>query len=123
MERRPEAEVERPSEPLPVLGSDLETGVSVHVFTVSAAMVGVCLTVIGIVRISMNMRSGYETVADEILAADSAAFTAACLLAYASLRSVDRARAKWFERIADRLFLGGMVAMCGTCALIAASLV
>jgi len=76
--------------------------VSVHVFTVSAGLVGVCLTVIGIVRISINLKSGYATIADELLAVDALIFMTACVLAYTSLRSPSHSRAKRLEGYADR---------------------
>lgn len=97
----------------------LDADVNVHVFTVSAGLVGVCLTVIGIIRIGMNLKPDYSTVADELLALDALCFTAACLLAYASLRSPDLDRTKRLERIADRLFILGMVAMCAVSAMVA----
>jgi len=92
--------------------------VSVHVFTVSAGLVGVCLTVIGIVRISINLKSGYATIADELLAVDALIFMTACVLAYTSLRSPSHSRAKRLEGYADRLFLTGLALMCVTCAVI-----
>jgi hypothetical protein len=99
----------------------LDADVSVHVFTVSAGLVGVCLTVIGIIRISINLQPGYSTIADEVLAGDSFCFMAACLLAYTSLRASSRIRAKRFEAHADRLFILGMAIMCFACGLIAFS--
>jgi len=105
-----------------ILRPGVEADISVHVFTVSAGLVGVCLTVIGIVRISMNLNAGYVTIADELLAVAALIFLAACVLAYTSLRSPSRARAKRLEGYADRLFLIGLALMCVTCALIAFSL-
>lgn len=43
---------------------ELEQDVCVHVFTVSAGMVGVCLTVIGLVRIVIAFRPGCLLVSD-----------------------------------------------------------
>lgn len=63
----------------PVRG-ELETDVSVHVFSVSAAMVGVCLTVIGIIRVSLTLNAGYSTLADDLLALDAFCFMGACML-------------------------------------------
>lgn len=100
----------------------VEADVNIHVFSVSAGLVGVCLTVIGIIRIGINLKPDYNTIADELLAADSICFMAACLLAYSSLRSPNRNRAKRLEGYADRLFITGMVTMCLACAFIAFSL-
>jgi len=105
-----------------IVDAEIEEDVSVHVFSVSAGLVGVCLTVIGIIRIGINVRSGYNTVADELLAADSICFMAACLLAYSSLRTSGAERGKRFEAYADRLFVIGMATMCIACGLVAFSL-
>lgn len=102
--------------------SEVEADVNVHVFIVSAGLVGVCLTVIGIVRISVNLRAGYATIADDLLAVDSLFFMAACLMAYVSLRSPSRPRAQRFGGFADRVFITGLALMVGTCALIGFSL-
>jgi len=48
----------------------LEEDVSIHIFTVSAAMVGVCLTVIGLIRVVITFGKA-DTVADDLLAADA----------------------------------------------------
>lgn len=105
-----------------ILRPGVESDVSVHVFTVSGGLVGVCLTVIGIIRISINVKAGYTTIGDELLAVDSVCFMTACLLAYSSLRTADHTRSKRLEGYADRLFITGMAVMCATCALIAFSL-
>lgn len=105
-----------------MLRPGVEADVSVHVFTVSAGLVGVCLTVIGIIRISINLNAAYATIADELLAVDALIFMTACVLAYSSLRGPSRTRAKRLEGYADRLFLTGLGLMCVTCALIGFSL-
>ncbi len=103
------------------LRGELEPDVSVHVFTVSAAMVGVCLTVIGIIKVSLTLNAGYSTLADDLLALDAFCFLGACMLSYGSLRSPSRKRTKRLERLADCLFLAGLFTMCTICALIAVS--
>jgi hypothetical protein len=90
-------------------------------FSVSAGLVGVCLTVIGIIRIGINLDAGYTTIADELLAADAFCFAAACLLAYSSIRSPAQAKAKRLEGYADRLFMVGMTVMCVISAIVAFS--
>ena len=44
---------------------------NVHIFSVSAAMVGVCLTVVGIIGIIISNNSEYATIADDLLALDT----------------------------------------------------
>ena len=97
-----------------------ETDLNVHVFSVSAGLVGVCL--IGIIRIGINIKPGYNTIADELLAVDSLTFITSCLLAYSSLRTPGRARTKRLEAYADRVFIAGMITMSLAGALVAFSL-
>lgn len=106
-----------------MLVPDVEADVNVHVFSVSAGLVGVCLTVIGIIRVGINLKPGYTTIADELLAVDAVFLMGSCLLAYTSLRSPTRSRAKHLEGYADRLFVLGLLTMCAACSLIAFSIV
>ena len=96
----------------------LEEDVSVHIFSVSAAMVGVCLTVIGIIRVVITIRK-IQTLADNFLSLDALLFLFACILSYLSLRTRSIRRLFLFERIADSLFLIGLVLMGLVCVLIA----
>jgi hypothetical protein len=64
----------------------LEQDISVHNFTVSSAMVGVCLTVIGLIRVVITLGTA-DTLADDFLAADALLFLISCLLSYWALRS------------------------------------
>ena len=59
----------------------LEEDLCIHIFTVSAAMVGVCLTVIGLIRIVITIREK-DTIADDLLSADSLMFLISCTLSY-----------------------------------------
>src|SRR5215467_9194419 len=45
----------------------LEHDISIHIFTVSSAMVGVCLTVIGLIRVVITLGRA-DTLADDFLA-------------------------------------------------------
>ena len=64
----------------------LEEDICIHIFTVSAAMVGVCLTVIGLLRVIITIRK-FDTIADDILAMDAVVFLVSCLLSYWALRT------------------------------------
>ena len=101
------------SEPKPRL--PLEEDICVHIFTVSAAMVGVCLTVIGILRVVVTAM-GADTLADELLSVDAVLFLVSCVLSYWSLRTRSRRRMHRVERVADFVFLSAllfMVVICG----------
>ena len=95
----------------------LEEDICIHIFTVSSAMVGVCLTVIGLVRVVITFGKA-DTVADDLLAADAMLFLLACLLSYAALRSRGLRRMHKMERAADAVFIGAMIVMTVICAFI-----
>ena len=59
--------------------TSLEEDLCIHIFTVSAAMVGVCLTVIGLIRIVITLQK-VDTLADDLLAADALLFVSSCML-------------------------------------------
>jgi hypothetical protein len=48
----------------------LEEDICIHIFTVSSAMVGVCLTVIGLIRVVITLGK-IDTIADDLLAGDA----------------------------------------------------
>lgn len=98
-------------------GINLEEDVSIHIFTASAAMVGVCLTVIGLLRVVLTIRGGV-TLADDILALDAFLFLASCILSYFALRTRSSRRMHRLERWADTIFITGLVLMVSVCAII-----
>src|SRR5207248_4850434 len=61
----------------------LEEDICIHIFTVSSAMVGVCLTVIGLIRVVITLGKA-DTLADDFLASDALLFLTSCLLSYAA---------------------------------------
>ena len=88
----------------------LEADISVHIFSVSAALVGVCLTVIGLTHIVITI-SKVDTLVDDFLAVDALVFLTSCLLSYWALRTRSLYRMHWVERVADAIFLGGLFLM------------
>jgi uncharacterized membrane protein len=95
----------------------LEQDICIHIFTVSSAMVGVCLTVIGLIRVVITLGKA-DTVADDCLAMDALLFLTSCLLSYWALRSRGLRRMHRLERIADGIFIFAMIGMVAICALI-----
>lgn len=95
-----------------------DTQISIHIFSVSAGLVGVCLTVIGIFR-AVNALKDFSTFGDNILAIDALIFLASCIFAYSSLRSIAKPKKNLLERIADILFIFGLSLMTVVCAIIA----
>jgi hypothetical protein len=97
--------------------SHLEQDICIHIFTVSSAMVGVCLTVIGLIRVVITLGTA-DTLADDFLAADALLFLISCLLSYWALRSRGLRRMHRLEKIADGIFIIAMIGMVVVCALI-----
>ena len=95
----------------------LEQDICIHIFTVSSAMVGVCLTVIGLIRVVITLGTA-DTLADDFLAGDALLFLVSCLLSYWALRSRGLRRMHRVERIADGIFIMAMIGMVVICALI-----
>jgi hypothetical protein len=101
--------------------SELEEDVAVHIFSVSAAMVGVCLTVIGIFQIGKLREIG--SMSDNILAIDAIAFLISCVLSYIALRTRTSKRRHRIEQFADAIFLIALSLMALVCILVAYELI
>src|SRR5256886_1495492 len=95
----------------------LEEDICIHIFTLSSAMVGVCLTVIGLIRVVITLGKA-DTLADDFLAADALLFLLSCLTSYWALRSRRFGRMHRLEQIADTIFIVAMIGMVLICALI-----
>ncbi|RBP44344.1 hypothetical protein DES53_104163 [Roseimicrobium gellanilyticum] len=95
----------------------LEEDIAIHIFSVSAAMVGVCITVISIVRVVIRAE-GVNTIADDLLAVDALIFLLSCFLSYWALRTRKKNRMHRVERAADIVFLSGLSVMAIVCVLI-----
>lgn len=98
-----------------------ESALAMGVFTTSAAMVGVCLTAIGILRV-VAIQGRVETIGDELLAIDSAVFLLTCLTAFWSFKTRHRRRREVLRITTDALFLIALLIMVVVCAAIAYAL-
>lgn len=87
-----------------------EVDVTIHILSVSATLVGVCLTVIGIFIMSKRL-SHVKSFGEKLLAFDALFFLVACILSYTSLRMRRKKRQYLVERIAEEVFLLGLVFM------------
>ncbi|MGH7937862.1 MAG: hypothetical protein ACRD5Z_09515 [Bryobacteraceae bacterium] len=95
----------------------LHEDISVHLFTVSAGMVGVCLTVIGLIRVVITV-GRVDTLADNLLAIDALLYVLCCFASYWALRTRQERRMRRLERVADSLFLLAMLLMTVICGFI-----
>jgi hypothetical protein len=111
--RRVEAAIEPPSR-----GNVSEREIAGHIFAASATLVGVCLTVIGLFRISDRLKD-VSNVGDVLVAIDALGFLCSCFLSYSALRAHRVERRHRLERIADTIFLTALGVMVVACGLIA----
>ena len=95
----------------------LDEGICKQIFSVSAAMVGVCLTVIGLVRVIISVQQ-VDNFADDLLSVDALLFLCSCLCAYWALRMRNFRRMHRLERIADSVFICGLILMVAVCGVI-----
>jgi hypothetical protein len=77
-------------------------------------MVGVCLTVIGLIRVVITLGKA-DTLADDLLASDALLFLTSCLISYTALRARSFRRMHLIERAADVVFITAMVVMTVIC--------
>ena len=99
-----------------------EHDLTLHVFAISAAMVGVCLTAIGILRL-ITAQTQVQTLGDEFLAADSVLFVVCCSLSFWSFKTRHAKLRQRLRMTIDTLFMLGLVVMAGVCVVIAYALI
>ncbi|MCC7081494.1 MAG: hypothetical protein IT530_12545 [Burkholderiales bacterium] len=94
-----------------------EHDLTMNMFSISAAMVGVCLTAIGILRL-VTAETKVQTLGDDLLAADAVFFATCCILSFWSFKT-RRARLRQRLRLlVDTMFLFALVLMVAVCAII-----
>jgi hypothetical protein len=89
---------------------DDDRSLSKHILPSSGTMIGVCATLIGLVKLA-EVHIGPSRV-DEYTALASMLFLASAIASYMSIRHVDRKEtSERCEMIADRCFLAGMIGL------------
>lgn len=97
--------------------SFVELDIAIHIFTVSATLVGVCLTVIGIMRHLGGARASHY--GQELLALDAFLFLICCILSYTTLKIRNQPKLKQIiTTFADNLFIAALTLMAVICGLI-----
>jgi hypothetical protein len=91
---------------------------TVTVFSVSAGMVGVCLTAISLIVAVQNL-SEFETFCDLLLVADALAFIVAATASFVALRFHGGPAGDRWLLVAEVAMLIGLVLMGAVCALLA----
>lgn len=103
----------KPSDP-----EERDQDITMHVFSISAGMVGVCLTAIGILRL-VTSQSQTETIGDNLLAADAVLFVLCCFLSFWSFKTSSAPLRRWLRVLIDVLFMLALTIMVVVCAIIA----
>jgi hypothetical protein len=86
----------------------LDDDICVHIFTSSSVMVGVCLTVVGMLRVAITLRAE-NTLADDLLAINAMMYLLSAVLSYGGLRTRSTQRNHRLEYTADAVFISGLV--------------
>jgi hypothetical protein len=79
-----------------------------HILPTSGAMLGVCMTVISIVKLTQTNR-GIAYWVDDLLAVDALIFLTSSIFSYLSLRS--NSKKIYFEELADKFFMLALIIM------------
>lgn len=85
----------------------LNEDICVHIFVASSAMVGVCLTVIGIFQVVTTLRKE-GTLGDDLLAINAIFYLLTTILSYWSLRTRQFSRNHLLEKFTDGLLLAAL---------------
>jgi hypothetical protein len=88
------------------------------VFSVSAGMIGVCLTAIGLVQI-VSWAKGVETLCDDLIALDAIIFGVAALLGFRGLQRFIHHQSPLSHQLMDWVFLIGLGLTIVNCAVLA----
>jgi hypothetical protein len=102
----------------PIHREEREHELTMHVFTVSAGMVGVCLTAIGLLRL-VAAQNQVQTLGDDLLAVDALLFVLCTFLAFWSFKTASPRTRSRLRTVVDLLFLMGLALMGAICAVIA----
>jgi len=103
-----------PDRPSPQHRRQLDERICRLICPIASAMVGVCLTGIGLLHVSLviGRKAG---IADDLLALDSLLFLVATLASYVSLRRLGHHRLHVMERVADATFITAMLLLTAAC--------
>ena len=94
-----------------------EYELTLHVFSISAALIGVCLAAIGILRLVATQTKA-QTLGDDFLAADAVLFVFCCFLSFWSFKTKQAWLRQRLRLLVDVLFMFALVVMVCICAII-----
>jgi hypothetical protein len=94
-------------------GKNGKNSVAYHILPTSSNLLGLCFVILSFMRIT---KMGMETIIDELVSVAIFVFLVSSVLSYAAIRSV--AKADYYEKIADIIFLAGLVLLTATAIII-----
>ncbi len=100
----------------PTTGSEHAFTHTLTVFSVSAGMIGVCLTAIGLVKM-VSQAKGIETLCDDLIVFDAIMFGFAALLGFRGLQLFVHHKSPLSHRLMDWIFLIALALMIVICGL------
>ena len=103
------------------MSREIDPEICSRVFSASAGMIGVCMTAIGLIRVTISIRR-QDTCADDLLALNALIFLASFMMAYWALRARSTARMHRLERAADTVFMIGLTCLVAICSFIVYSI-
>lgn len=86
----------------------MDKKLSSHILPTAGTMVGVCMTVISIVKLE-QATNGIPSLIDDVLAFDALIFLASAILSYFSIRKPEKAN--YLEDLADGFFVVALLTM------------
>lgn len=92
-----------------------------HIFSVSAGMVGVALTGIGLVSILSHIKS-IIIYGEELLSINAIVFVVCCVTAYLAMKTNRVTLHHWLCGISEVVFLIGLIMMAAICVFLAVSI-
>jgi len=95
-----------------------EHELTLHIFAISAGLLGVCLTGIGLLRVLSSHRQA-QTLGEELLAANALIFVLCCVLSFCSFKMRHARRRRLVRQVVDGLFLLALLFMVAVCVLVA----
>jgi hypothetical protein len=81
-----------------------EESIAQHIFSGSVGMLGVCITVIGIIHIIARLHQ-VKPLADTIVAFDAILFLITCYMSYTAIKTKNRKLRLTLEKVTDFIFL------------------
>lgn len=88
-----------------------------NIISVSAGMLGVCLTAVGLIGV-IKATAEIETLCDEVLAVTSFVYLGVAIIAFIALRTPLRKRAIGVTLVVDVLFCVGLILTAVACGLL-----